>query len=606
MELRVKDIYAGKLDARYEDLELFENTNMILPPNLNIEDIIKGDKYYIVGNKGTGKTALLLYISNYLVKNYSDAMCSTILFKSDYNKTERIRLESLERQIVDLLDVTSSNNVSMVDYTNIWKLTIYLKMVIDNKSSNYRIFEDNTNWNAFENLILRLSNSAKIGTVDKLAMIKSIPKIIEIDTQNDRIYTSNEQIPLPSNSDAIELINFNDALIIADYLFNRLERGEITYFICIDELETSFGNTHFIRDLQMIHDWIEVVGYINENIQKSNYKKIKIVLSVRSEMLYSIEKHLDADEINKKTMSYRIILDWKNKHNSNISNPLFLIWLRRIAKLIGDDTNPNYVQIRETWFPPAIGTEDTVDFILNRTWQKPRDIVRFILLSVNLAKNEDTKFSKSLLLDVLEEYSKDSRTEIVEEMSAFYKNEQINLFLSSLKNFKIKFTKEEYEQHIRDDYAGNEVFNNIEAVLADLYRFGVLGCININDGTIKWNYQGDSNVMTGTKWKYYVHPGLWCCLELEKLFCDNINIYDIKAVPLECTVTKIIPSFAFVKFTFGSSVHKGAIHVSDLSDEYIEDASKYVTRGQIITAYADYFDEEHNNWRLTCKMPKWI
>lgn len=32
MELRVKEIYAGKLDARYEDLVLFENTNMILPP----------------------------------------------------------------------------------------------------------------------------------------------------------------------------------------------------------------------------------------------------------------------------------------------------------------------------------------------------------------------------------------------------------------------------------------------------------------------------------------------------------------------------------------------------------------------------------------------
>ena len=53
-----------------------------------MEDIIKGDKYYIIGNKGTGKTALLLYISNYLVKNDSDAICSTILFKSDYNKTE--------------------------------------------------------------------------------------------------------------------------------------------------------------------------------------------------------------------------------------------------------------------------------------------------------------------------------------------------------------------------------------------------------------------------------------------------------------------------------------------------------------------------------------
>ncbi|MCI8773296.1 MAG: hypothetical protein HFI50_05095 [Lachnospiraceae bacterium] len=604
MELRVKEIYAGKLDARYEDLVLFENTNMILPPNLNMEDIIKGDKYYIIGNKGTGKTALLLYISNYLVKNDSDAICSTILFKSDYNKTERIRLESLERQLVDLLDVTSSHSVFMTDYTNLWKLTIYFKIVIDNKTNNYKIFENNTNWKAFENLILRLSNTAQIGTAEKLAITNSIPKVIEIDTQNGRIYTSEEQVLIPQQDDAIELINFNKALEIADYLFDRLERMTATYFICIDELETSYGNANFMRDLQMIHDWIEVVSIINEKIQKFKYKKTKIVLSVRSEMLYSIEKHLNADEINKKTMSYRILLDWKNKHGNNISNPLFLIWLKRIAKLMDDDTNPDYLQIRQNWFPPAIGTEDTIDFILNRTWQKPRDIVRFILLSVNAAGIEDTKFSKDLLLNVLEEYSRDSRTEIVEEMSAFYKSEQINLFFSSLKNFKIKFSEEEYERHIYEDYEGNEAFSNIDAVLADLYRFGVLGCLNVDNGTIKWNHQGESNLMKGAKWKYYVHPGLWYCLELEKLFYDNINIYDIKAVPLECTVTGSNESFAFVKFTFESRTHKGAIHVSDLSDEFIPDASQYVSTGQVITAYEDYFDERHKNWRLTCKIPR--
>ena len=604
MDLKVKDVYAGKLDARYEDLELFENSNMILPSNLNMDDIVKGEKYYIVGNKGTGKTALLLYISNYLVQNDPDAVCSTILFKTDYNKTERIRLESLERQIIDLLDVTKEQSASMSDYTNLWKLTIYLKVVIDNKKNNYKIFNKSTNWEAFENLILRLSDTAQIGTGDKLAMVNSIPKIIVWDEKNERIYTSEEMTRFPLPDDAIELIQFNRALEIADYLFDRLERGDATYFICIDELETSFGNVNFMRDLQMIHDWVEVVGSINEKVQRNKYKKTKILLSVRTEMLYSMEKHLSSDEINKRTMSYRILLDWKNKYGTSIANPLFLIWLKRIAKLMGNDIEPDYLQIRQNWFPPAIGTEDTVDFILNRTWQKPRDIVRFILLSVGAAKAGDTKFSRDLLLGILEEYSKDSRTEIVEEMSAFYTNEQINLYLSSLKDFKIKFTKEEYEKHINEDYEGNEAFANIDAVLADLYRFGVLGCINIDNQNIKWNYQGETNVMKGVKWKYYVHPGLWYCLELEKLIYDNINIYDIKAVPLNCTVTDANKSFVFVKFNFGSGSHKGAIYVGDLSDSYIPDASKYVTVGQSITAYEDYYDENYRNWRLTCKLPK--
>lgn len=54
-------------------------------------------------------------------------------------------------------------------------------------------------------------------------------------------------------------------------------------------------------------------------------------------------------------------------------------------------------------------------------------------------------------------------------------------------------------KHINEDYEGNEAFANIDAVLADLYRFGVLGCINIDNQNIKWNYQGETNVMKGAK-----------------------------------------------------------------------------------------------------------
>nr|WP_296474116.1 hypothetical protein [uncultured Acetatifactor sp.] len=605
MDLRIKDIYAGKLDARYEDRDLFEENSMTFPPNFNIEDIIKGDKSYIVGNKGTGKTALLLYISNYLIKNDPNAICSTILFKTDYNKTERIRLESLEHQIVDMLDVTSNSTTELSDYTNLWKLTIYLKIVIDNKNCQYGLFQNNTNWNAFEDLIVRLSNTARIGAIDKLKMVQSIPKTIAVDTGTERIYISQEHMPIPKNEDAIELIRFNEALEVADYLFERLEKKSPYYFICIDELETSYGNKSFKRDLQMIHDWIEVTDTINNKIRKSNYKKMKVILSVRTEILYSIEKHLYSDEINKKIMSYRVLLDWKNKRSTNTYNPLFLIWLKRIARLMGNSKSPNYLEIRQNWFPSFIGIDDTVDFILDRTWQKPRDIVRFILLSVNLAGEDETQFSKSLLLEVLEEYSKDSKTEIVEEMSAFYSNEDINLLFSSLTAFKRKFSTEEYEAHIREDYQRYRIFDDIDLILAELYRFGIVGCINTGTGDIKWYHKGEPNIMRGAKWRYYVHPGLWHCLELEKIYCDNINVYDLKAVPLNCTVKRANKSFVFVTFKFESEIHEGAIFVGDLAEGmYIEDASQYVSKGQELTAYSDYFDEHHKNWRLTCKVPK--
>ena len=397
---KVKDVYAGKPDARFETTFLKEN--IILPPNFSIDEIIKGDKYYIVGNKGIGKTALLLYICNYMSSNNENAICSTVLFKTDYNSDERTRISTLKDRILEELDVTTENCLNILNYTNVWKLTLYLKIVLDNQRSGYKIFENNINWNAFESLILRLSDSTDIGMKDRLSIIKKLPQIINIDNKNSRIYFGPDKLDFPQKEDTIELRFFNMALELADNLFGSLERLNTPYFLCIDELETSFGSIHFSRDLQMIHDWIDVVNDLNTKIQNHKYKKMKIILSVRNEIIRSIENHLCGDELNKKIMSYRVLLDWKIKNGANISNPLFLIWLKRISNLYKDQIDIDYLTIRQEWFPPVIGTEDTVDFILNRTWYKPRDIVRFIMLCVQLADNNASLFSEDLIISVLE------------------------------------------------------------------------------------------------------------------------------------------------------------------------------------------------------------
>lgn len=601
IEIFAKDIYTGKLDARFEELTAFQEFNMNFPSNIDINSLIKGDKYYITGNKGTGKTALLLYLSNMMTQNDQDAVCSTILFKTDYNATERIKIQTLERKIIDTLDISSTQLYNVQDFTNIWLLTLYLKIVLDNKRNNYKLFTNDTNWDAFENLVLRLSNTAKIGNRDKLTLLESIPTEIKYTNEWDRYTISEDYIPI-SDASEIQLVDFNDALVVAEYLFKRLDRRSAPYFIYIDELETYCGNKSFRRDIQMIHDWIEVAWKINAIIREASYRNMKVVLSVRTEMLRSIEKHLGGDELNKKIGSYRIIVDWKSKYLTGVRNPLFAIWLKRIAIAKGDNSETNYQSIREEWFPASVGEQDTIDFILERTWNKPRDIIRYMTLSVKNA-SESKKFNKSSIVNVLEDYSEDSKSEIMEEMSALYSSEQIDLIFSSLKKFKNVFSKEEYISHIKDNFSGYDLFDNVDYLLEDLYRFGILGCQDTNTGVVNWYYQGETTIYKGPKWRYYVHLGLRPSLGLENIVSDNINLYDIIAVPLNCTVTRANRSFIFVKFPFDNRMHDGAIHVSKWDKHtYIEDVSQCVHAGENITAYALYYDNEYSNWKLTCQI----
>lgn len=71
MDIQIKDIYAGKPDAKDEiDSEGLEPflANYIMPENFNLESLVKGSYYFITGYKGTGKTALLYYIDDYIKK----------------------------------------------------------------------------------------------------------------------------------------------------------------------------------------------------------------------------------------------------------------------------------------------------------------------------------------------------------------------------------------------------------------------------------------------------------------------------------------------------------------------------------------------------------
>lgn len=65
MNTKVKNLYSGKPDARDElsapNSPFFKS--FIMPPNFELEDILEGDKCFIRGYKGSGKTALLLYIN---------------------------------------------------------------------------------------------------------------------------------------------------------------------------------------------------------------------------------------------------------------------------------------------------------------------------------------------------------------------------------------------------------------------------------------------------------------------------------------------------------------------------------------------------------------
>ena len=97
MPINVGEISFGEIDAKNEasvdriGSTVFENSFQ-MPPNVDINLLMSGSKYFVYGQKGCGKTALLLYTKKSLEK--IGATCRIILFKSGITEAERRRISS--------------------------------------------------------------------------------------------------------------------------------------------------------------------------------------------------------------------------------------------------------------------------------------------------------------------------------------------------------------------------------------------------------------------------------------------------------------------------------------------------------------------------------
>lgn len=596
--ISVKDIYTGKPDARdevgYSSLEEFCD-RVILPPKFELNNILHGDSFYVVGNKGVGKTALLLYIKQQLMKEDEDAVCSMILFKTDYSSVERAQLDKFQRELISSLSIDEHELVNIRDFSKIWTLLIYQKIVNDNEESGYKIFENDTNWKSFAKIITALNNEKR----KILKLTTTIPKEIVTVYDDERdVYISQERLNYPDNEESVSLGEFYYVVEFADKLFQSLTMCSHRYFLCIDELEAYHSERNiFERDLSMIRDLIITTKRINDLTLNNKRNAFKIVLSVRSEMVRSIYNEIAGREFNKCLDGFAEKINWSDGQGLGIHQPLFYVWLRRIALSVGYSDEIKYEEIYENWFPATVGVENTVDFLLKRTWYKPRDIVRFMNILKKLGNDSDLRYCEQNIVQALAQYSSESLTELTEELNGTYNSKDIASIIKSLTAFKKKFTKQEYREYL-ENLGERKMVEDVDGILSNLYRVGIIGCIN-NDGIERWHYRNAVTPIEGKDWEYIVHRGLWDELQLQKDSYDGIPLIDIQGKPILCRITEYGKTklYYYLQFEWNGKMKRGKIHVKNLTGKYIEDKDAY--KGKELNLFVIDYDIRHHSWEFS-------
>ncbi len=612
--LTVKDIYIGKPDAKDEIIsqksdEFLES--FVIPPNFDFEKLISGDEIFINGYKGTGKTALLLYL-NAKCKEKDILTCSSfILFKSNYGNVQKLELENISKNIIKTIGIDKEILIKETDFEYIWRWIIFKQIIDDNNENNGAIFEEDTNWNEFKKIInsilseksskgfFRMPNKVKMGvgyTFNNTNANSTIKPELLLD------FDQKENID--------EYSQFIKLLDKATERFYTLKRTEIPYYIFVDELEAFYAESNILqRDLTMIRDLIITIKNINTLFIESNFNNTKIICSIRTEIVNSIMKFVPSKEINKIISGYQCSLVWNYSNTNSYTHPIFEIWLKRIelSENRNNVTFKNKKQLYEKWFCSEVDEVPTVTYILNNTWNKPRDIVRFLNSTKNTLFSDRNVYSPGIFHASIQEYSEESLKEIKEELNALYTPNELDIIFMCLTGYKPYFSYEELLGRISKYFNESFLRGTIGSVLNDLYRVGIIGNKSKSSGQYRWQHKSNDGIIFDEEWDICVHKALWKSLSLSekhgrvaKIIEEN-NKKDLYGIIVKCVVEKVVLGFAIVAFNINGEKLYGSIHISELSSKHIKNIFDYIKIGDVLEARVLNYNKKHLKWVLTCK-----
>lgn len=508
--IRIKDIYAGMPDAKDEiSTDQFKQffESFIVPPELPIDKLLAGQKHYITGYKGVGKTSVLFFLQKKAQENDKQTCTSFMYFRSDFEEVRRSNMEAVAKKLTSIIDLSGEIQPNKIEYLHIWRWVFFKKILDDNKENEDGLFIDDNNWRAFANMVNSISFNAQEKNVISLS---SLSLSLEASTSNGLGAKAEAHFNSISKSSQAfhRMINIVDE---CENYFKKLKRTDIPYYLFVDEIEAYYGNRElFIRDLTLIRDMVFTISRIN------SYGKIRIIAAVRNEIIYAMERFIQTRELNKILDGYSVPLRWSYSNNNSVNHPIIQILMKRIS--IAADKKP---QRFEDWFPIYIRGRSTVSYILDNGWNKPRDIVRLL----NAAQNDaihcnDNRFTQASFDSLRKEYSKRSLAEIKQELQSLYSNEEINMILDLLRGGPRIFAPEDLrKQAAKGSKARAFIDEKFEDIMNDFYRVGFWGNVNrseSNEYRWRWNHKGDSDVILSGGWELALHHAI--CSELSIIY----------------------------------------------------------------------------------------
>lgn len=471
----------GEYDARREYLraQQYFMKSFIDPISFSLGTLSNSRNYIIVGQKGSGKSACQIYLENEKTDR-EGYIADLISFYDELTADDYRDFASTQRiNFVNLSDITQIEN--SYDFRDVWRRVLFIRIA-------KKISEINPS-NKFAKFCISTTKGSN-------SFIDGIKKSLNVEVALDLGFFSGVVDFDPSKIDDKKEISIRYFNEIAQKLFLS-ECSQYRMYFFIDELVISNLNTksdEYKARLALVRDIIKVSCGLNDMCVK-NGLDFHFICNLRPEVRTKLNE-IDP-EISKIMDGNDVFLQWDDESLIEIMS----------HKIVNGSPLPVHIDVDE-FLPQNItfgsNTSDFYSFLLNNSWYKPRDIVRFLKVYAKINPNHKC-ITEEGVKQSLNEYARVSAVELFDQISVKYSADVINGIKSAIK--KRNYSDLNDLSVVLAPHVG---LVNADNLVYDLYDVGVIGNIDKTRGDktrFFWKHREEEEFDPGMG--ISIHPGLW-------------------------------------------------------------------------------------------------
>lgn len=499
---------------RKENKELF---NKFFYKDSQLDRVLECSKYFLIGEKGTGKTAYAVYLANNEYKSTNSSL--NFISETEYEK---------------FISLKEEHHLKLSDYESIWEVLLLLlfSQQIKKGEDMFRLLRNFQSYKELNEAIDKFYNSAfSPEIINAFRIVEESEAAVEILSKflkgNGRQLLKKEG---EHNSFQINLL-FLERSFKETIQKLKLSKNHILF---IDGIDIRPKGIEYDTYLECIKGLANATWNLNSrffgNIKDSK-GRLKIILLLRPDIF----THLGLQNLNNKLHDNSVLLDWKTTYPNYRSSAIFKMIDRLLS--VQQDEETLLGECWDYYFPfknedseGEYGERSSFISFLRFSMSRPRDIISLMqtvrvyaeqknphLCNISGADFDNPEFRIA--------HSQYMLGEIKDYLAFYHTDEDYTLFLKFFEflDGKAKFTYEEYLSAYNSfaDYIENNginpptFFSNDQDFLQFLYDMDIICYIVEVEGGDKhmhWSYRERNYSNVAPKVQdgrvYSIHYGL--------------------------------------------------------------------------------------------------